>query len=109
MRKLLLLSLGLLLLSMQLFAQSRIVTGRVTDDKGVGVNGASVTIKETNEGTSTNPDGSFSLQVPEGARTLVVSSVGFENREFVLGATGNNVTIVLGAAARSLDEVVVVA
>ena len=109
MRKRLVFLLGMVVACLQLLAQSRTITGRITDAQGNGVPNASVTVKGTNVGTTTTTDGSFSLGIPANARTLVVSSVGFQNQEFTLGPTSNNVAITLGAAERSLDEVVVVA
>ncbi len=109
MRKRLIFLLGMLVVCLQLLAQTRSITGRITDAQGNGVPNASVTVKGTNVGTTTNTDGSFSLNVPANATALVISSVGFQNQEFTLGPTSNNIAITLGTAERSLDEVVVVA
>jgi hypothetical protein len=75
MRKLVLLVLGLVLLAGQLLAQTRQVSGRVTDATGNPVPNASVTIKGTNTGTTTNADGTFTLTVPSNSR-LIISAVG---------------------------------
>ncbi|HVG41861.1 MAG TPA: TonB-dependent receptor [Chitinophagaceae bacterium] len=97
----------LLFFSLFAFAQDRVVTGQVTDPAGAGVVGASVTVKNSNQGTSTGTDGRFSISVPNNATTLVVSSVGFATREISI-AGQNNVTIALQTAAGNLNEVVVV-
>jgi TonB-linked SusC/RagA family outer membrane protein len=107
MRRLLLIMLSMLLVSAQLLAQNRTITGKVTDAQGNGVTNASVTVKGTNVGTTTTTDGSFSLSVPENARTLVISSVGFANREVAIG-TANTVNATLAATEAAMQEVVVV-
>lgn len=108
MRRLLLIMLSMLLVSAQLLAQNRTITGKVTDAQGNGIPNASVMIKGASAGTTTDTDGSFSLSVPANAKTLIITSVGFENREFSLTNT-NNVSIVLGGAQQAMDEVIVVA
>lgn len=109
MRKLILLSLGFLLLGMYAIAQNRTISGRVTDEKGAGLSNASVVVKGTNIGTTTSPDGSFSLAVPSSATTLVVSFVGLADREINL-TNANSYDVSLSASAKgSMDEVVVVA
>ncbi|WP_158563257.1 SusC/RagA family TonB-linked outer membrane protein [Chitinophaga silvatica] len=106
MRKVLFLLLSVLFLGGQVYAQSRTVTGRVTDAKdGSGIPGATVQIKGTSKGTVTNPQGSFTLQV-DGNVTLVVSFIGFEQKEV---ATGNvsTVNVALKTDSKSLEEVIV--
>lgn len=100
------LMLGLLAICSQLWAQ-RTVTGRVTDDKGVPVPNASVTVKGTNQGTVTNEEGMYTITVPANGRTLVFSSVSLGTREVTIGSeTTINASLV--ATNQSLDEVVVV-
>jgi TonB-dependent starch-binding outer membrane protein SusC len=88
------------------FAQEKIVSGKVTDTKdGSPVAGATVTAKGTKVGTSTGADGSFRFSVPTSATTLVISSVGFGNREV---AISDNMAIGLTVSTVSnLNEVVV--
>ncbi len=106
MRKLVLLVLGLVLLAGQLLAQTRQVSGRVTDATGNPVPNASVTVKGTNQGTTTNADGTFTLTVPTNAR-LVISAVGLAVQDVaVSGRTDFNFT--LSQEDRSMQEVVVV-
>jgi len=107
MRKLLLLSLMLMLIGVQLFAQQRTVTGTVTDDKKTPLPNVSVTAKGTNVGTITKDDGSYSLTVPASARTLVFSFTDMGTQEI---AIGNNsvVDATLSMTTRSMDEVIVV-
>jgi TonB-linked SusC/RagA family outer membrane protein len=93
-----------------LFAQDRTITGKVLSTKdNVGLSGASVTVKGRTGGTSTGPDGSFSIVAPAGKVTLEVSSVGFTTRDLVVGSDQNNIVINLVEASQELTEVVVTA
>ncbi|HVS95210.1 MAG TPA: SusC/RagA family TonB-linked outer membrane protein [Puia sp.] len=94
----------------QVTAQNHSVTGIITDGNGAPVAGASVTLKGSTRGTSTSTDGTFSLSVPETARTLVLSAVNFATMEVDISGGRTSIgTIVLQAAGKSLSEVVVVA
>ncbi|MGV8963014.1 MAG: SusC/RagA family TonB-linked outer membrane protein [Candidatus Saccharimonadaceae bacterium] len=86
------------------FAQTR-VTGSVVDDKGEPVIGASIQIKGTGQGTVTDIDGGFTLNVPTGSNTLVISYVGMQSKEVAVKPILN---IVLAADSELLDELVVV-
>jgi TonB-dependent starch-binding outer membrane protein SusC len=87
------------------FAQSKTVKGRVADSKGEAVPSATVTVKGTSNSTTTASDGTFSISVPSGSRTLVISSVGFDTREV---AIADNMSVTLEAKNAALNEVVVV-
>ena len=104
MRKSILMGLCALLFAFSGIAQNTTVTGKVVDEKGVPVAGASVLERGTQNGTNTKNDGSFSLQVKSGA-TLVISGVGFESRQ--LAASSSNLMIQLTPDVKSLNEVVV--
>lgn len=106
MRKLVLMVLGLLLFAGQLFAQTRQVSGRVLDDGGKPVPNASVTVKGTNQGTTTNADGYFSLSVPANAR-LMVSGVGLTTQEINVG-NSSEFAITMRTEDKAMQEVVVV-
>jgi TonB-linked SusC/RagA family outer membrane protein len=84
------------------------VQGVVTDDKGNPLPGATVVVKgNTSIGVSSDSDGKFSLSVPTGTETLVISSIGFVAQEVsVAGRT--SLTIKLVSDNKALDEVVVV-
>jgi hypothetical protein len=93
----------------KLIAQTRTLQGTVTDESGAPVTGASVSIKENKRGTTTAADGSFTLSAPAGSKTLVVSYVGKESQEIIIGSTANfNVSLKAGGS-KNLDEVVVTA
>lgn len=106
MRKLLLMVLMLCCMITQLMAQNRTITGRVTDAQGAGVPNVSVTVKGTATGTTTNNDGRFSLNVPSNATTLVVSSVGYQNREVSISGR-STVDVSLTSDEQTMSEVVV--
>lgn len=90
-----------------LFAQEGGVSGHVSDPQGNPLPGVSVVVKNTSLGTSTDPEGNFSLaNVPSGA-TLVFSFIGYQTVEEVLeGRAQLNLTMEQDLA--QLDEVVVV-
>jgi len=87
-------------------AQSKQVTGKVVDESGEVVVGASVVVKGTTTGTITDVNGKFSLSVPSSAQTLVVSFVGMRDQEVAVAA---NVSVTLRTSSTNLDEVIVVA
>lgn len=87
-------------------AQQRAVSGKVTDSTGEAVIGATVMVKGVSQGTITNLEGNFSLQVSATARTLVVSYVGMRTVEIPI--TGNVINVVLEDDTRLLDDLVVV-
>ncbi|KAA2244679.1 SusC/RagA family TonB-linked outer membrane protein [Chitinophaga agrisoli] len=108
MRKSLFLLLSVLFLVGQAFAQSRTIKGKVTSaDDGQPVIGAAVIVKGTTTGVTTSPDGSYSIQVPEGA-TLVFRSVGMKEQQMAVKGS-NNIDIVLQQDVTSLTETVVTA
>ena len=106
MRKLVLFFCGLLLLIGQLTAQTRTVTGKVTDASGNPVPNASVMIKGTRTGTTTNASGNFSLAVPTSATALVFSGVGLAAQELTL-TQSNSYSVNMKQEERGLEEVVV--
>jgi hypothetical protein len=83
------------------------VSGVIKDEKGYPVAYATVQIKGTSIGTSTNSSGMFSILTPQGNNTIVVSAVGMESQEMTIG-TGAFQSIVLKPRSSKLDEVVVV-
>src|ERR1700761_2288474 len=102
-----LLSCFLLFFASGSFAQSRTITGKVTDEKGNPVAGATVMVKGSKGGTSTDADGNFSLPAPAAAKQIVISNVGYASQTIPIG-TGTNLNITLTAEGTSLNDVVVV-
>ena len=107
MRKILTLISLLVLNFMVATAQTRTITGKVTDENGGAVEGASVIIKGTRTGTAAGPDGSFKISAKPGD-VLVISAVNFTSKEVPISAESNyNVTI--QRTAGTINEVVVTA
>jgi TonB-linked SusC/RagA family outer membrane protein len=84
MRKLLIMAIATLFAVIQAQAQ-KTITGTVTDDKGIPIPNASVTVKGANIGTVTKQDGTFSLIVPASGKVLVFSSVDMSPLEVIIG------------------------
>jgi TonB-linked SusC/RagA family outer membrane protein len=109
MKKSLLFLVGVLfcLQSQFVAAQSRAVTGKVTDAGGNGLPGVSVTVKSSTNGAVTDGDGAYSVNVPSDKNTLVFSYIGYVSQEITIGSKSQiNVSLVEDATA--LSEVVVV-
>lgn len=87
---------------------TRTVQGRITDMAGQPLPGATVLVPGTQTGTSTNADGSFSLQVPATAPQLAVSSVGYTTQTRTLRPNDSTLALALAPDSRQLSEVVVV-
>ncbi|WP_051359988.1 SusC/RagA family TonB-linked outer membrane protein [Adhaeribacter aquaticus] len=94
------------LASMQVNAQSRQITGRVTENN-TGLAGVSILIKGTTNGAVTDVDGRFSLTVPNNNTVLVLSYIGYLTKEVPVG---NQTTLNISMApdTKALEEVVVV-
>ncbi|HEY8398592.1 MAG TPA: carboxypeptidase-like regulatory domain-containing protein, partial [Flavihumibacter sp.] len=105
LRRVLLLSVGLLF-AVIAFPQNRTLSGRVTDEKGNPVAHASILVKGSQVGTSSDENGQFSLSVPESATHLTVSALQFTEQEVRI--TGTVLNIVLQSLNAQMDEVVVV-
>ncbi|WP_170234114.1 SusC/RagA family TonB-linked outer membrane protein [Segetibacter aerophilus] len=105
MRKILSLFSVLMLVSILVFAQTRPITGRVLDEAGQPVGGASVSIKGSTVGTSADVDGAFRINAKTGD-VLIISAVGAPAKEVTVTST-SNLTISLAKQTQSLSEVVV--
>ena len=96
-----------LLLVTSIFAQGVSVSGRVTsDDDQEGLPGVNVVEKGTTNGVVTDIDGSYSIQVSDGA-SLIFSSVGYVTEEIAVG-NQSVIDIVLSADVTQLEELVVI-
>ncbi len=84
-----------------------VITGKVTDDKGLALPGASVRLKGTTVVVVTDNDGKYSIQLPDASGTLVFSFIGFSAKEVSInGKSVINVT--LQEQVSSLSDVVVI-
>jgi TonB-linked SusC/RagA family outer membrane protein len=98
----------LLLLSLFSFSQNNFkVSGKVTDETGKPVQGATVQVKGTTTATATAVDGSYSLMVPSGTSILVITSVGFAEHEVPVN-NKSAVNISIASTASALQDVVVI-
>src|SRR5690349_3936314 len=98
---------GLLLLAAPAFAQEKSVTGKVMDEAGTPLQGASVVIKGTSTGTVTNASGNYSIRVAPG-QVLTYRYIGSLPTERTVGAA-NVIDVRLIHAPVSLNTVVVTA
>ena len=92
--------------SVQQSEKTKQITGTVVDASGIPVIGANVMVKGTTNGTITDMDGKFVLEVPEGA-VLEVSYIGYTNQTINVG-NDINFNISLKEDTQKLDEVIVV-
>jgi iron complex outermembrane recepter protein len=89
-------------------AQSSI-SGRVIDENGEGIPGVNIVIKGTSTGTTTNPNGDFTLNVPQTLPvTLQVSSVGFAEQEVEVASASSGLEIRMSASRTELAELTVI-
>ncbi len=96
--------LAVALLSFQLQAQTKTISGTVTDDGGLPLPGANVIVKKSSTGTQTDFDGRYNIEANIG-QTLVFSYVGFETKEVRVGT--HNIINVSMAPSAVLEEVIV--
>ncbi len=89
------------------FAQGKQLTGKVIDQNGAAVANASVIVKGTTNGTTTDAGGQFKLSVGNDAKSIIVKSVNFSDQEVSIG-NKTNFTILLEPSSQLLEEVVVV-
>lgn len=109
MRKFLLTQFLLCLFAIPLFAQDRVITGKITSSEdGSLLPGVNISVKGTTRGTTTDANGAYSLSVPADAKALVYSFIGFTRQEIVIGSQ-SVVNLRLLPDASQLDEVVVTA
>jgi hypothetical protein len=78
------------------FAQNKIVSGQVLTATGTPVANATVSVQNTNLGTTTDATGSFSLTVPGNTTSLLISSVGYTPQEVNI-SNANNVEVTRGS------------
>lgn len=87
--------------------QQKAINGKVLDAAGEPIIGANVIVKGTTNGTITDIDGNFTLNVPSEC-ILQVSYIGFNTQEVKVTSTTNNITVNLKEDTETLEEVVVV-
>ncbi|HEX7754150.1 MAG TPA: carboxypeptidase-like regulatory domain-containing protein, partial [Niabella sp.] len=106
-RKMLLALLGVFW-AVSAFSQTKTITGKVTDEKGIAVPGASILEKKSQTGTAADADGNFHITVPGNTTAVEVSAIGFITQNVAISGT-EPLTIVLKEEQKSdLNEVVVI-
>ncbi len=83
------------------------ISGRVTDKDGNPLPGATVLIKGTTKGTTTDANGNYAIKVPEGS-VLVFSFVGFHKQEISVSPENTEINVVMEQKAAELGEVAVI-
>jgi TonB-linked SusC/RagA family outer membrane protein len=96
------------LMSLQVYAQGIRINGSVSDDDGVLIPAAGVTIRGTTQGAITNDRGEYTLTVPSDTTVLIFSSVGYNTQEIKVGAR-RFIAVRLKEEAEQLDDVTIVA
>lgn len=91
----------------QSIIQDRIVSGRVTDEYGVGLEGVTITVKGSTTTVITDSQGNYQIELPTGADILSFSMMGYKSVEQTVGLQGS-IDVVLETSISDLDEVVVV-
>jgi len=94
--------------AMPILAQNSLaVSGVVKDEAGSGLPGVTVLLKGTSMGSATDPNGNYSLSLPDGGGTLIFSFIGFVTQEIPVN-NQTQINVVLRNDAKTLEEVVVV-
>lgn len=83
------------------------ITGRITDNMGLPVPGANITIKNSTKGTVADINGNFTIDVPDQTAVLVISSIGYITQEITVGDR-TQLEIKIFEDIGTLDDVVVV-
>lgn len=97
-----------LFLTVTTFAQSKVVTGKVTDENGAPVSNVTVFVRNTNMGTTTKADGTFSITLTQAAKQISFSAVEYKTANFAV-PSNNVLNVTLAAQENNLTDVVVVA
>lgn len=83
------------------------ISGRITDENGEGLSGATIAVKGSSIGTIADVDGNYSFEVPDEAQTLIISFIGYKSVEVEIG-NRSTIDMMLEPDLTSLKEIVVV-
>jgi TonB-linked SusC/RagA family outer membrane protein len=89
------------------FAQTKSISGTVTDDKGEVLSGATVAVKNTKSNTTSNSVGVFTINVPANGKILMISYVGMKSQEIFIGKS-DVYKITMTPVSSTLNDVVVI-
>jgi len=84
-----------------------VIKGTVTDDKGVTLPGATVSVKGAPVRTTTDVNGRYSIEVPANGKTLVFTFIGMDTKEVLIG-TKTTINVALELSSTALTDVVVI-
>ncbi|MBL0308121.1 MAG: TonB-dependent receptor, partial [Bacteroidetes bacterium] len=105
--KLLLLSVFVTISSFLFAQQTKNITGKVRDENRQALIGATVLVKGTTIGTVTDEDGKYSLEVPSDAEAILISYIGYDEREIRIEAGRTVYDVQMTSSSISLNQVVV--
>ncbi len=88
-------------------AQTKTISGRVTDVNKNPIANVSVFVKGTTVGTATATDGSYSINVPANGTQIEFTSLGYEPQLFTIGNRKSFSPVMAGTGSKILEEVVV--
>lgn len=97
----------LLLLPLMVAAQTKKVTGIITDETGEAITGALVKIPQTTLGTMTNVNGQYAIELPQGKNQLEFSFLGYE-KQIIEVNSRDQINVRLQPTSFDIDEVVVI-
>jgi TonB-linked SusC/RagA family outer membrane protein len=97
----------LLAISLNTEPQQKIVTGIVTQKDGTPLPGVNIVVTGTTQGTITDINGKYNIEVPQGSKSLTFSFIGMNSQEVIIG-TLTQINITLTESAFGLEEVIVV-
>lgn len=89
------------------FAQDKRITGKVTDESGLPLPGASVKIKNTNVVAVTDENGNFAISAPTTSQTIIFSYLGMQDQELAFG-NKTSFNIKLLSKSTSLSDVIII-
>jgi TonB-dependent starch-binding outer membrane protein SusC len=87
--------------------QQKKITGTVTQKNGTLLAGVNVVVTGTTQGTQTDNAGKYTIDVPQGAKTLQFSFIGMETQEVSIGSL-SQINVIMAESAIGLEEVVVI-
>ena len=96
----------IILMPVSLYAQTKNISGKVTDSKGIPLPGATVLIEHSTQGTATDAEGKFKITVPQNA-SIVISAIGFKSQTLKVSDINGDLNVKLDEDIAKLEEVVV--
>ena len=87
--------------------QQRRIAGTVTEKNGTPLPGVNVVVTGTTQGVITDTDGKYSIDVPQGNKSLTFTFIGMQQQVIVVGPS-NEINVTMSESAFGLDEVVVI-